>query len=135
LIQRGDINADSVLAEVHQCLEQYEAALRRHDLVALDQFFLQRSDTVRYGLAEHNYGAEAISHWRRTATPVSPQRRILRTVITTFGKDAASVGVEFESPDSPLRGRQTQLWVRVEDGWKIASAHVSAIDRKLLDHG
>jgi Protein of unknown function (DUF3225) len=135
LIRSGDINTDSVLAEVGVCIREYEEALLRHDLVVLNNFFLQRSDTVRFGLAEHNYGAEAISNWRRAATPVSPQRRIVRLAVSTFGNDVASACIEFESPDSPLRGRQTQLWIRVEQGWKIAAAHVSTIDRYLVDPG
>jgi hypothetical protein len=29
-------------------------------------------------------------------------------------------------------GRQTQTWVRAADGWKVAAAHVSMIDAKLI---
>jgi ketosteroid isomerase-like protein len=132
LILPGDINHDAVVAEVRACFDEYEAALRRHDADALNRFFLQRADTVRFGLAEHNYGAAAIDAWRRDATPVSAQRRITRLVIVTLGHDSASVSAEFEAPDSAGIGRQTQHWVRMPEGWRIAAAHVSRIERAAL---
>jgi len=39
---------------------------------------------------------------------------------------------EGESAQSPRRGRQSQLWVRCADGWKIATAHVSEVDPEQL---
>ena len=65
----------------------------------------------------------------------SPPRTRLRTEITTFGADFAVAHVEFRRDDSGKIGRQSQTWIRTEDGWKIASAHVSlmqeGVDQRL----
>jgi len=128
LIVDAAINRPAVIAEVRAAFDDYEAALRAHDVTRLNDYFLPRADTVRFGLDEHNFGAAAIAAWRRGAKPVSPDRRIVRVIITGFGDDTASVSAEFQTPDSQLIGRQSQLWVRVAGGWKIAAAHVSEID-------
>ena len=47
-------------------------ALVRHDVEALNGFFLDSADTVRYGLAEQNYGIEAIAAYRRAARTGAP---------------------------------------------------------------
>lgn len=127
-MSRREFNRPEVVAEVRAAFEDYEAALIRHDVAALHDWFLQRPDTVRFGLAEHNYGADAIAAWRADTIPVDASRRLLRVVIITFGADAASVCAEFESALSPRRGRQSQMWVRRPEGWRIACAHVSEID-------
>jgi hypothetical protein len=132
LIRDGDINAASVVSEVRDAFERYEADLRAHDVTALDTWFLNRTDTVRYGVAEHNYGAEAIGAWRRAALPVDAGRQLLRLTIVAFGADAASVSAEFTTPGKSLRLRQSQFWLRHESGWKIGAAHVSEIAAVLL---
>jgi len=132
LIDAAAINQSDVLGEVRRAFDEYEAALRRHEVETLNGFFLQRPDTVRFGIAEHNYGAAAIAAWRRQAHCVGADRRLLRVVVVSFGPDCASVSAEFESAQSPRRGRQSQLWVRCADGWKIAAAHVSEVDPEQL---
>ena len=105
--------------------EQYEQALVRHDIEALNGFFLASGDSVRFGLADQQYGIDAIAAWRRTAAAVHPLRRLLRAVVTLCSDDVACVSAEFTDPDTPALGRQTQTWVRTAAGWKIAVAHVS----------
>jgi len=105
--------------------DQYEQALMRHDVVALDGFFLQSVHTIRYGLAEQNYGIDAIAAYRASSLPVHPRRRLLRVEVASLSRDAACVSAEFTDPTSPHLGRQTQTWVRTANGWKIAVAHVS----------
>lgn len=114
-----------VAREVQAAFEQYERALARHDIEALNDFFLSSPDAIRYGLAEQQYGIEAIAAWRRTAAAVHPQRRLLRSVVTAYGDDIACVSAEFTDPAAGALGRQTQTWVRTAAGWKIAVAHVS----------
>ena len=106
--------------------ERYEQALRAHDLAALNGFFVPSPDTVRFGLAEQNYGYEAIATYRRDALRVHPERQLQHTVIATFGENVACVSTEFTDPGMPGLGRQTQTWVRTAAGWKILAAHVSA---------
>ena len=128
MIVDAAINRPEVIAEVRTVFDDYEAALRAHDIARLNDYFLPRADTVRFGLDEHNYGAAAIAAWRLGAKPVSPGRRIVRVIVTSFGDDTASVSAEFQTPDSQRIGRQSQLWVRIAGGWKIAAAHVSEIE-------
>ena len=35
---------------------------------------------------------------------------------------------EFKRSDTHLHGFQTQTWVRMPEGWKIVSAHVSMVE-------
>jgi hypothetical protein len=112
-------------AHVRRAFERYEQALREHDVETLNDFFLDSPDTVRYGIAEQNYGFKAIGDWRRTAPPVHVERQLRHTVISCFGRDVACVSSEFTDPATPGIGRQTQTWVRTPEGWKIIAAHVS----------
>jgi hypothetical protein len=115
----------AVVCEVRSAFERYEQALVRHDVEALNGFFLNSAHSVRYGIGEQHYGFAAIAAGRRSALPVHPQRRLLRTVVTSYGDDIACVSAEFTDPATAGVGRQTQTWVRTGEGWKIAVAHVS----------
>jgi hypothetical protein len=117
---------------VREAFERYETALVRNDVAALMDFFLSRPDTVRFGIAEHCFGIEAIARYRKTAPPVHQQRKLMNTVITSFGLNAASACTEFIAPDSKLIGRQTQTWIRIDGKWFIVAAHVSLIDPDTL---
>jgi hypothetical protein len=130
--QPSDINRADVVAEVRAAFEHYEAALLRNDADALNRFFLDHDDTVRYGIAEHAVGIEAIRQSRKIAPPVYPGRRLDHTVITTFGWNAASVCTEFAAPEARWVGRQTQSWIRIDGVWRIVAAHVSTVDRQIL---
>jgi hypothetical protein len=122
-----ELNLPEVVSEVQQAFMQYEAALVANDVNALNDFFVDAAFAVRYGLAEHSYGIGAIRAYRKHAAPVDPRRTLNNTIITTIGRDAASVSTEFTLPGKELIGRQTQTWARCSDGWKILAAHVSAI--------
>ena len=50
-----------------------------------------------------------------------------QTVITTFGADFATANMEFERAGGAQRGRQSQTWVRMREGWRIVAAHVSVL--------
>lgn len=125
------INVDAVVEEVRAIFARYEAALVANDIAALNGFFWASSHTVRYGLAEHGYGIHSIAAQRAVLAPVHPQRRLGKIVITTLGNDLASVAAEFSTPDSPRVGRQTQLWARFAEGWRIVAAHVSTTEPTL----
>jgi hypothetical protein len=52
-----------------------------------------------------------------------------RLVITTIGRDIATVNLEFDMRGRDMPGRQSQTWVRFPDvGWKVVSAHVSVTE-------
>ncbi len=123
------INLPEVLADVRRAFDDYEAALKRNDAAALNEFFWDNPQTLRYGIAEHNFGIAAIRQWRNTAPAISRSRRLRGTRIVTFGRDIASVCTEFLADDVAGIGRQTQMWVKFECGWRIVAAHVSVIER------
>lgn len=104
----------------------YERALLDNDAAVLDRMFLHAATTVRYGVADIQYGIEEVRRFR--AAQQSFDRTLSRTVITTYGRDLAVASTLFQRPDFPGQtGRQTQTWVRSGDGWKVAAAHVSMI--------
>lgn len=112
------------LAELTEVFHRYEAALLRHDAAALDSMFLQSERTVRYGVAEVQYGIDEVRQFRAGQAPFD--RSLSRTVITTFGRDVAIAATLFHRPDFPGQiGRQMQTWIRTDAGWLIAAAHVS----------
>ena len=121
------INDPSVLAEVIAAVDAYEIALMTNDVESLDGFFRDAPETVRYGVAENLYGFAQIAAFRIGRSGGSPQRSRLRTEITTFGRDFATANVEFLREGAKRPGRQSQAWIRTENGWKIASAHVSLL--------
>jgi hypothetical protein len=126
-MKADQINLPGVVREVTRAFEAYEAALVRNDAAVLNELFWDSADSLRYGIAEHNCGIEAIRRWRATSPAIHESRRLLRTKIVTFGTDAASVCTEFVSNDTRGIGRQTQTWIRFDAGWRIVAAHVSVI--------
>lgn len=123
------INDASTLAEVTTAFERYEAALVSNDVALLDALFLPEATTIRYGGAENLYGIEAIRAFRAGRSPTGLARRLEKTEITTYGYNCAVAATLFYRDTAPGRvGRQMQTWVRTEDGWRVAAAHVSIID-------
>jgi ketosteroid isomerase-like protein len=127
-MKADQIDRPEVVAEIARLFEAYEAALRRNDAAALNEFFWDDPRALRYGIAEQNFGIEEIRRWRNAAPAVPATRRLRGTRIVTFGADAASVSTEFATDDTPAVGRQMQMWVRFAAGWRIVAAHVSMID-------
>jgi len=119
------INDPDVLAEVRQAVDAYEDALMTNDVEALDDFFWNSPHTVRFGVAENLYGFEEIAAFRIGRQGGSPPRRRLRTEIVAFSPDVAVANVEFIRTDTGRNGRQSQIWIKTDSGWKVASAHVS----------
>ena len=120
-----ELNIPAVVAEVTAAFERYERALNENDVKVLDETFWPSPHTVRYGLAENLYGRDEILAFRKGREAKDIERRLLRTVITTFGRDFATANCEFERVQSGRRGRQSQTWVRTPQGWRVVSAHVS----------
>lgn len=122
-----EINIPNVVAEVGAAFDRYEKALNANDVDVLDSSFWNDPRTVRYSLMDNAYGFEAI-HASRLARPKTDLTRILtNTVITTFGRDLATANTEFQREESGKRGRQSQTWARMPEGWRVVSAHVSLL--------
>lgn len=120
-----EINIPEVLAEVKAAFERYERALNANDVEVLDSAFWNDPRVIRYSLMDNAYGFEAI-HASRLARPKADMTRtIANTVITTFGRDLATANTEFQRVESGRRGRQSQTWARMPEGWRVVSAHVS----------
>ena len=113
-----------ILAEVTAAFHEYERALMADDVPAMDRLFADAPTTVRYGVGEVLYGADAIRAFRK-GRGGSPRRRLGRVAITTYGDSFATANAEFFRERSERRGRQSQVWVKFADGWKVVSAHVS----------
>ena len=119
------LNLPEVVREVTDAFRRYEAALVDNTVEVLDTTFWRDPLTVRFGLHENLYGHEAIAGFRANRKPVDLRRTLEHTVITTFGRDLATACTEFVKKDNGRRGRQSQTWVRMHDGWRIVAAHVS----------
>jgi hypothetical protein len=124
-----EIDLPEVLAEVTEQFGIYEKALVSNDVAVLDTLFRADARTLRYGIGENLYGYDAIMAFRAARSPVGLMRKTARTVITTYGRDAAVASTLFYRDSAPRKvGRQMQTWVRFAEGWKIVAAHVSIID-------
>ena len=123
------VDLPDVLAEVTAQFERYEKALVANDVAVLDELFHDDARTLRYGIGENLYGYGAITAFRAARSPVGLMRRTAKTVITTYGRDAAVASTLFYRDTAPGKvGRQMQTWVRFPEGWRIVAAHVSVID-------
>ena len=123
------LDLPDVLSEVTEQFARYEKALVTNDVAVLDELFRNDPRTLRYGGGENLYGYAAITAFRAARAPIGLMRRTARTVITTYGRDAAVASTLFFRDTSPGKvGRQMQTWIRFPEGWKIVAAHVSVID-------
>jgi hypothetical protein len=125
-----DINRPDVLAEVTAAFDRYERALVSNDVATLDALFWNDPRVLRYGPAENLYGFGQIAGFRSARSPLNLERTIVRKVITTFGVDFATANVEFLRPPSTTLGRQSQVWAKMPDGWKVVAAHISTLADK-----
>ena len=122
-----EVDIPEVLSELAAMFDLYEKALISNDIETLNNLFWESASTVRYGTREfeRQYGHEAIAAFRVQRGAVNQLRTLTNQRITTFGPDFGITNTEFKSAGSEKIGRQSQTWVRTENGWKIASAHVS----------
>ena len=122
-----EIDIPEVLVELVATFEAYEKALLANDIEALNKLFWDSPATVRFGTreSERQYGHAAIAEFRIRRGAVNQSRILKNQRITTFGRDFGIANTEFLTPGSDKIGRQSQTWVRTEDGWQIVSAHVS----------
>lgn len=124
-----EIDLPEVVAEVSAAFERYEQALVSNDVATLDEMFRHDTRTIRYGVGENLYGHEEVAAFRAARPPINLMRTRSRTVITTYGRDFAVASTLFHREAAPGKvGRQMQIWVRFEEGWRVVAAHVSLID-------
>ncbi len=133
-IAAKDVNIPEVVAELRQLYPRYEQALITNDVPTLIAMFWAGEQVMRFGVTENLYGPGELEAFRNSRPAANLSRTITRLEIVSFGYDFASITVEFEravpadSPTRPpTRGRQSQAWVRLPEGWRIVSAHVSLL--------
>jgi hypothetical protein len=122
-----DINRPEVVAEVTAAFNRYEQALVTNDVAVLDELFWNSPHTLRYGVTENLYGYDAIRAFRAGRSAHGLARAVLKTVITTYGRDFATTNIEFQRAGSAKTGRQSQTWMRTPEGWRVVTAHVSLL--------
>jgi len=123
------INDPGTVAELQQLYPRYEEALVNNDVETLTAMFWSSPYAIRFGAGENLYGVDEIEAFRKSRPAVGLARRTVRLEIVTFGTDFGSITLEFErdTPSGVVRGRQSQVWVRLDAGWRIVSAHVSIL--------
>jgi hypothetical protein len=126
---RMTINNPETVAELEQLYPRYEQALVSNDVETLINMFWASPYVARFGPTETLYGIDEIEAFRKARSPANLARTITRQEIVAFGKDFASITIAFErTVEGRLtRGRQSQTWVRLPEGWRIVFAHVSLL--------
>lgn len=121
------LGVDAV-GEVSALFEAYEAALVARDVEAIVGFFSDGEGSVamhRFGLADEQHGADQLRQWWLDQPPLPPLRRLESTRIVEIAPGVVVTSTRFGYGSAPADGRQTQVWVRGERGWRIVEAHVS----------
>lgn len=123
------INDPEVVAELEALYPLYEHALVTNDVKKLVSMFWGGAQVMRFGATENLYGPAELEAFRKARPAVNLARTVRRQDIVTFGRDFGSVTLEFEreSGGRIIRGRQSQIWVRFAEGWRIVQAHISLL--------
>jgi hypothetical protein len=124
-----EINRPDVLAEVTAEFMKYEQAINTNDIATLDRAFFDSPHTVRFGMTEELWSYEGIRAFRRTPNTAGIPRRLVRYVITTYGNRLAVANAIFTREGVAKIGRQSQTWVKFDEGWKVVAAHVSLVEQ------
>jgi hypothetical protein len=123
------INDPAVVAELEALYPLYEKALVTNDVEKLVEMFWAGPQVMRFGVTENLYGPEELETFRKARPAANLIRTVKRLDIVSFGRDFASITLEFEriTGSTIVRGRQSQVWVRFPQGWRIVQAHVSLL--------
>jgi hypothetical protein len=123
------INDPETLAELAAIYPQYETALVANDIETMRRLFWASPHVVRFGVTENLHGIDEIEAFRAARSPANLARTITRLDISTFGTDFGCVHLEFErqKDGKTTRGRQSQTWVKLDEGWRVVAAHVSLL--------
>jgi hypothetical protein len=121
------INDPAVINEVLALHHEYETALVTNNVEKLTEFFWDSPHALRFGMAESLYGSAEIEAFRKARPAINLEREVFNLRIVTIGSTNATVTLEFKRVANgiPRHGRQSQVWVKFPEGWKIVSAHVS----------
>ena len=123
------INDPEIVAELRALYPRYEHALVTNDVEILVEMFWAGPEVMRFGVTENLYGPDELEAFRKARPIANLARTITRLDIVTFGRDFASITLEFQrfKAAGKVHGRQSQVWVRLPEGWRIVEAHVSLL--------
>jgi len=124
------INDPATVAELTALYPLYENALVNNDVATLTAMFWVSPHVMRFGVTENLYGTDELEAFRKSRPSAGLARTVKRLDIVTFGEDYGSITLEFErnaADGRTIKGRQSQVWVRMEEGWRIVAAHVSVL--------
>ena len=123
------INDPKIVAELQALHSEYEEALVNNNAEKLTKMFWASPLAMRFGISENLYGIDEIEAFRKSRPPANLARTVRRLEIVTFGRDLGSITLEFERfvNGKIITVRQSQVWVRLPEGWRIVSAHVSVL--------
>ena len=123
-----EINLPEVVAEVQAVFDRYERALVGNDVAVLTELFWHSPHTVRYGIAENLMGWDAIVAFRQARPAVDLDRDLSDDRDHHLRPRLRHRQHRVSPPGSPgRRGRQSQTWVRMAEGWRVVAAHVSLL--------
>jgi len=122
--------AEAVVARLS---DEYEAALVRNDLAAMNDVFWRSADVLRFGIADMQSGYDEVVAWRAVAVPVPASRTIIERTVLEIAAGVVAVDLTFRNGAEPFIGRQSQTWVEHESGWRIVRAHVSVIPTSVAE--
>ena len=120
-----EINIPEIVAEVNEAFMKYEKAILANDVEMINELFWNDEKTLRYGPNGTLVSHAALSAFRRSQDIGAWERTLKDTYIVTFGRDFAVANTESTRSTADGIIRQSQTWVRMPEGWRIVSAHVS----------
>ena len=120
-----DVNFPEIVEEVTAAFMSYEKAITENDVKMINHLFWNDAKTLRYGPNGTLISHDALSSFRRNRVTDGVRRVLKNTSIITFGRDYAVANTEANDESISGTVRQSQTWVRTDEGWKIVSAHVS----------
>ena len=124
-----EINIPEVHAEVTAAFNRYEQALVSNDVAVLDELFWNSDHTIRFGGGENLFSYAEIAEFRANRPSQGLARKLIRTVVTTYGRDFGTANTTFQRDGSDQIGRQSHTWLRLPEGWRIVAAHVSLLPK------
>ena len=120
-----EINIPEIVAEVTEAFMKYEKAILANDVEMINELFWNNEKTLRYGPNGTLISHAALSAFRHSQDIGAWERTLKDTYIVTFGRDFAVANTESTRSTADGINRQSQTWVRMQEGWRIVSAHVS----------
>ena len=101
------INDPEVIAELEALYPQYEQALVTNDVEKLVAMFWAGPQVMRFGAAENLYGPEELEAFRKARPATNLARTVKRLDIVSFGRDFASITLEFERMSNSTTDRKS----------------------------